>query len=265
MRTPKRRWIILGTALSVLVIGPAVFWGLLTHRPQFYRMLVDQAPEARREKARHFVAQSLQLRNDIMNEPRWEAAFTDQQVNAWLAEDLVTHFADQIPPGVKDPRVMFETDRVILAFEMDERPWHSVITVMARVRVPSENVLALTLEKIQAGMLPIPADRLLEKITQHARDRGLDVRWEREGELPVAMIHYTPHIRRRDIVLEQMEVLNGRIRLSGRSDRRGAAAMISLPSKRALQSTFPRRKIQPAKDESVPGVSSARSSTSPHV
>ena len=60
-------------------------------------------------KAKRFVAQSLQLRNDICNEPTWEAVFTDQEVNAWLAEDLVTHFADQLPPEVHEPRVVFET------------------------------------------------------------------------------------------------------------------------------------------------------------
>ena len=57
-------------------------------------------PEA---KAKRFGANSLQLRNDIANEPTWEAVFSDREVNAWLAEELVTHFADQLPPEVHDP------------------------------------------------------------------------------------------------------------------------------------------------------------------
>jgi hypothetical protein len=266
MRKLKRRWMILGLILVLLIGTPLVLWGLISHQPEFYRELVTAPPEQRREKARKFVAQSLQLRNDVMNEPRWEAAFSDQQVNAWLAEDLVNHFADQIPPGVRDPRVRFEMDRVILGFKLDDGPFPSVITVMARARVPDENVLALTLEKIQAGMLPIPADQLLDKITAHAQAHGLDLRWEREGHLPVALIRYSPHSRRRDIVLEQLEVLNGQIRLSGRSDRRaGAATTLRLPTKRVLQSTFPRQKIHVPKDDSLPRVSARVSSTSPTV
>ena len=36
------------------------------------------------------------------------AVFSDQEVNAWLAEDLVTHFADQLPPEVDESARLFE-------------------------------------------------------------------------------------------------------------------------------------------------------------
>ena len=79
-----------------------------------------ELPRDQREvKAKQFVAQSLQLRNDICNEPTWEAVFSDQEVNAWLAEDLVTHFADQIPPRSTSPACSSRLDRVILAFQLD--------------------------------------------------------------------------------------------------------------------------------------------------
>ena len=135
----------------------------------------SSCPQDQREvKAKHFVAQSLQLRNDICNEPTWEAVFSDQEVNAWLAEDLVTHFADQLPPEVHDPRVLFETDRVILAFQLEKGALQSVITVVARPRVPEENTVELTLEKIRAGILPVPADNILDRIIEHARYRGVE-------------------------------------------------------------------------------------------
>ena len=139
-------------------------WLSLTYQPAYYRDIVS-LPHAQSEaKARHFVAQSLQLRNDICNEPTWEAVFSDQEVNAWLAEDLVTHFADQLPPEVHDPRVLFETDRVILAFQLQRGGVQSVITVSARPRVPEGNTVELTLEKIRAGILPVPADNILDQI-----------------------------------------------------------------------------------------------------
>ena len=43
-----------------------------------------------------------------------------------------------------------------LAFKLDQGPVQSVIWVVARARVPEDNVLALTLEKIRAGALPSP-------------------------------------------------------------------------------------------------------------
>lgn len=244
MRKLNRRWIVLGLFL-LLVAGviPAGLWLSLTREPEFYRAKIAISNRQRRAQAKRFVARSLQLRNDIANEPSWEAAFSDEQVNSWLAEDLVTHFADQIPAGVHEPRVAFESDRVTLAFQLDEGPIRSVVWIVVKVRVPEPNTLALTLEKIRAGLLPISADRFTDRITRQAQRHGLEIRWERDGDLPVAILHYVPDPKRSDVVLEQLQVLNGEIRLSGRSSRsRGANAGLSLPTRRVLQSTFPIRR-----------------------
>ena len=105
------------------------------------RSAANGSRDPRAGQARKFVAQSLQLRNDICNEPNWEAVFSDQEVNAWLAEDLVTHFADQLPPEVNEPRVLFELDRITLAFQLRQRGVQSVITVVARPWVPEGNTV----------------------------------------------------------------------------------------------------------------------------
>lgn len=241
-----RKWkrpALFGSAIAgVVLIVPVAVWVGLTHQPDFYRRQVTIPVETRRQDARKFVAQGMRLRNDIMNEPRWEAAFSDQEVNSWLAEDLVTHFADQIPQGVHEPRVVFEPDRATFAFQLDQGPMRSVVWVVVSARVAEQNVLALTIEKIRAGVVPIPAEKLLEPITAHARARGLDIRWEHDGDLPVAMIRYDPNAKRRDVVLEKLEILDGQIRLSGRSHRAaGRAAVLMLPSRKSLQSRFPKR------------------------
>lgn len=247
MRKLKRRWIVLGLVVAALVVVPTALWVLLTYQPEFYRNVAIISPERRHAEAQKFVAQSLQLRNDIVNEPIWEAVFTDEQVNSWLEEDLVEHFSDQIPPGVHEPRVVFELDRVHFGFQLDQGPLRSIVSVAARVRVPGENELALTIEKIRAGVVPIPADQLLDQITEVARSHGLEVRWERDGDLPVALVKYTPNPRRRDVILERLQILNGQIRLAGRSSKGRSLATPSLPNRKILQSTFPtKRKDQPA-------------------
>src|SRR5689334_1218215 len=136
-KTTKLLWA--GVILALLAAIPAGIWLSLTYQPSYYRAMVLQSREQREGKARKFVAQGLQLRNDICNEPNWEAVFSDQEVNAWLAEDLVTHFAAHLPPEVNEPRVLFEMDRIILAFQLRQRGVQSVITVVARPRVPEGN------------------------------------------------------------------------------------------------------------------------------
>jgi hypothetical protein len=245
MQKTTKRLIYFGVGLGVLALIPVGAWFSLTYEPYYYRAMVGLTREQRAGRAKKFVAQSLQLRNDICNEPSWEAVFTDQEVNAWLAEDLVTHFADRLPPEINEPRLMFEADRIILAFQLRQGAVHSVITVVARPRVPGENTVELTLEKIRAGILPVPADNILDRIIEYARSHGVDAEWARKDGFPVVVMRYTPHVEREDVQLEELQISDHQIRLAGRSDRaKGAFHRPTLPSRKVLQSKFPTRKTQ---------------------
>jgi hypothetical protein len=259
----KRKWLIgAGSSLGVVAAIPALMWFSLTYEPSYYRAVIRLSREQRAGRAKKFVAQSLQLRNDICNEPTWEAIFTDQEVNAWLAEDLVTYFADQLPPEVAEPRVIFEMDHMTLAFQLRQGGVQSVITVVARPRVPGGNSLELTLEKIRAGILPVPADHILDRIIEYARYHGVDVEWERRDGYPVVLMRYTPHTDREDVQLEELQIRDHQIRLAGRSDRaKGAFRRPKLPSRKVLQSKFP---ILNTHGEPTPDSTPVlRSSTSP--
>ena len=265
MAKRSKRVLVIGLALALLAIIPGAIWVSLTHQPRFYRAM-RRVPRAKvQAEAKAFVAHRLQLRNDIVNEPTWEAVFTDQEVNAWLAEDLVTHFADLLPPEVREPRFVFEVDRVTLAFQLDQGPIDSVIWVVARARVPEENVVALTLEKIRAGVLPVPAEKIIDRITQHAWKQGLDLRWVREEGLPVAIIRYSPHEERDAVILEQLQIRSGQIRLAGRSVRgNGVVGAPRLPTRKVLQSKFPRRNVHDHDKRGAPTFEGIlRNSTSP--
>jgi hypothetical protein len=229
MSRKKRGTLILGLVVLLVLVAPGVGWVALTYQPRFYRMRIILPRAQRRQVAKRFEAQSLQLYNDIHNEPRWEAIFTDQEVNAWLAEYLVTQFGDHIPQGIHEPRVLFENDRVTLAFQLDRGPLRSVVWVVARVRVPGDNQVALTLEKIRAGIVPISAEWVIERITDQVRLRGFEIEWKTENDLPVALIRYQPESGRNGVVLESLLIRDGEIRLAGRSTKvSGALVMPTL-------------------------------------
>jgi hypothetical protein len=201
---------------------------------------LDLSREQIEGRAKHFVAQSLQLRNDIANEPRWQASFTADEVNAWLAEDLMKFFADLVPPGVRDPRVAFEPDRLTLAFQLDQGPFRSIISVVARIDVPESNEIAIAIEKIRAGVLPVSPEQLVQQLGNHALSRGVDLRWEHDGPELVARIRYRANVHRRDISLEHVILSDGRVILEGRSDSTTSQTVLRLPDRAALQSTFAR-------------------------
>jgi hypothetical protein len=263
MRKTSKRVPIIALVLTILVGIPVAIWLSFTHQPRFYRAIVQVPRERQEEEAKRFVAQSLQLRNDIVNEPAWEALFTAEEVNAWLAEDLVTHFADQLPPEVHEPRVLFEPDRVTLAFQLDQGSFKPVVWVVARPRMTDGNVLELTLEKIRTGVLPVKADKILDRIVEHARARGIDVDWKRVDDLPVVTLRYSAKGEKEDVQLDLVEVLDGQIRLVGRSNRDGVARSPRLPSRKVLQLKFPKRATQEKKGVSIAPSPILRSSTVP--
>jgi hypothetical protein len=237
----------LGFGALTLVALPPLAWLALTYEPQVYRRLMQaKVPLVQRQaRAKKFVSHSLQLRNDIVNEPRWEARFSDEEVNAWVSEELLTTFADQVPSEVHDPRVLFEDDKVTIVFQLKKGLIRTVVTVVCRARVPEDNVLALTLEKVRAGILPFPTDQLTEPITQHARAHGLDIDWKQEGRSQVAYVRYTTDPTRTDVVLEKVQIMDGELRMAGRSNHKvGRVASPRLPNRDLLQSRFPRRARQ---------------------
>ena len=185
MTRAQRCWMVGGViVLAVLTLGPLALWASLRYQPAVYVKMAQTPGKEREQSAQQFVASGLQLRNDIENEPEWEAVFTDKEVNAWLAEDLMKDFAREVPPQVQEPRVAFETGLVTLAFQFHQGPMKAVVWVVAEAEVPEPNTLELSLLKIRAGALPVPADEVLENLVQFARQRGADVKWARVDGVP---------------------------------------------------------------------------------
>ena len=236
MRTMCRR---LCWSLAILsLLGGIVLaaWLSLTYRPAYYRDMVELSPSKREKNAKQFVTASLQLSNDIRNERSWEAIFSDQEVNAWLAQDLLTHFAEHLPSEVREPRVIFETDRIVLAFQYKQFGVDTVITVIARPRVPRDNAVELTIESVRAGILPVYSDGVIDKIIGHARTRGIDVRWQRHDGYPLITLFYSASLQREDVRLENLQIRGGQLRLVGRSERsRGMIRSTKLPENQVVQ------------------------------
>ena len=127
-----KRLIRTGSFLGVCVTIPSAIWFSLTYQPSYYRAIVSLPREQSEREPSISSPRACNCATISAMSPLWEAVFSDQEVNAWLAEDLVTHFADQLPPEVHDPRVLFETNRVILAFQLEKggssrssRSWHT--------------------------------------------------------------------------------------------------------------------------------------------
>ena len=112
-------------------IAAGLYWSS-AQVPDFYQEALQEQmePEVRQEEAKEFVQRSMQVVNKVRNhEPLWSQEFSEQQVNAWLAEELHQKYNKWVPDGVTDPRIRFEKNQVELGFHLTLSQWSGIISL----------------------------------------------------------------------------------------------------------------------------------------
>jgi hypothetical protein len=185
------RRIVLGMVglLTVLaLIAGAAYWSS-QQAPSFYveATAPPAKPEVRREQAKSFEERTVKLAEQVREADAWHHEFSQDQINAWLAEELSQRFGDQIPRGVSDPRVRLTDGAIDVGFRAEDPKTHLQTVVSVRL-VPlavSTNQVTVAISSLRAGLMPLPADRVLAegvarleaagwKIVRSTRD-GADV------------------------------------------------------------------------------------------
>ena len=116
----KRSRILLSLVgvLAVLAAGGLAIYLAGQQTPSFYTAAIeDSSPSEVRQKAvEQLVRETTRMAEEIQHAPVWSAEFTDTQVNAWLIDELPHSFPQAIPPEVRDPRIKFELNRILVGF-----------------------------------------------------------------------------------------------------------------------------------------------------
>jgi hypothetical protein len=224
-----RKLILAGLAVVVglLVAGGvlvAYAWRASQAVPEFYeRALVAAPPPAvQKQAADELEREVLDLHNEARRPGRWEARFSQEQINGWLAADLPAKFPGALPAGVSEPRVALEPDRLQLAVRYQQGEVSTVLSAAGDAYLTDRpNEVAIHLHYVRAGAVPVPLGQFLEKIARRATDAGLPLRWtESEGD-PVAIVTLPldrEEFRGRNLQVEQLEIEDGAIVICGRTE-----------------------------------------------
>jgi len=226
-----KRMIILSsiTAIAVVVGATGAYWAVW-QEPDFYAQAMQDPddPVEQKQQAKQFVQRTMRLVDDIRHANQWSEEFSQEQVNSWLAEDLHHKYDDIVPRGVNDPRVQFLPDIVQIGFRYQRSDWQGVVSLNVKPCVPGDNQLALEIESVRAGLLPIPLDLVIEGVLKRFRKRGWNVEWKQANGndvLLIAIDHSSAQPQR----LQSVQVTKGGLRIAG--DRTGSAAgYAELPS-----------------------------------
>ncbi|MCS6976579.1 MAG: hypothetical protein NZM31_06160 [Gemmatales bacterium] len=201
------------------VVLTVVVW-LLSCEPELYVQAEMPAGPDRVRLSQEFEKRAFDLFNEIQNEDDWEAEFTEQQINSWLAEDFVeSNLARQLPEQISEPRVALRPGKLFLAFRYGGPDFNTVVSLEGKVWIaPREpNTLALEIESFKAGAIPLSPRFLQQELTEGARQNNIDVQWYRKDGHPVAVFRLQADRRDPGVQLRELELKDGALRVKGRS------------------------------------------------
>ena len=100
------------------------------------------------------IRRSATLSNDVRRGGRWQATFTVQQINGWLAVDFARIVQCDSAP-IAQPRIAIHQGEIILGILYDRPPIQTVLSLTADAYMQSPNVLALRIRRTRAGAVPV--------------------------------------------------------------------------------------------------------------
>lgn len=215
----NRKSVLFGIGAFLLVAGVISGLVLLARRePTFYQVMVLPEGKERKEQSSACMTEFVRLLNDIVNEQAWDCRLTSDQINSYFEEDFIRSGIRVLPDSIREPRVAIEPEKIRLAFRYGREPWSTVVSIdIGLWLAPKEpNVIALELQGMHAGALPINAQSLLENIYEAARQYDIDPSpWYRHKGNPVTLLRFqaarpTPTIR-----FQRLELHDGYMVISG--------------------------------------------------
>lgn len=142
--------------------------------PAFYRDRLEAGLGAGGEPAaRRLITKIVGLQAVATRAGPWEAAITEQEINAWLAIDLPRNHAAVLPAGVADPRVELADHLIRLGMRFGAGPLSAVVSCGLEIRLREANQVECTVADARIGAVPVPRGPLLHAIAARLEPLGL--------------------------------------------------------------------------------------------
>jgi hypothetical protein len=174
------------TALVVAIFGGA-YYALRQVRP-FYEQALKIEPEVLERGSRELESRATALYSDAQRSGEWQALFTAEQINGWLATQLAENMGNKLPANIRDPRVAIARDVITLGFRTSSGGVETVASVDASVSLTETGAIAIRFISVRAGALPLPVLQLADELAKACQDLNLPVRWTRQDGKPVAIV-----------------------------------------------------------------------------
>jgi hypothetical protein len=206
--------------LFFLVLAVGGLYIASQHVPQFYEEALNVDEQTQRRASDEMLQRLATLKNDTRKVGTWQSLFSAQQINGWLAVDLVENHPDALPKALEQPRVAIEPNRVLVGCRFHRGKLSSVLSLEVDVYLVEPNVFAVRIYRARAGALPVPLTEVLEEVERAVHRQKWKLEWRKSEGDPVAVIRVPP---RQDgsgkaVHLEKLELRDGEIFLGGSTE-----------------------------------------------
>jgi hypothetical protein len=218
----SRKSVLLGVGILLLfaVSLGATMVVLLRHEPAYYRRAAVPPGPEREALSKMFWSKAGTFWELVKNSPTWQGTFSEEQINSFFEEDFLRSAANKftLPDHITDPRVVFEPERVRLGFRYHIGRFSTIVSIDIRVWLTNAepNVVALEIQGMRAGALPISAQSILERLSETAESNNVKLSWYRYNGNPVAILHFQSD-QRATVKLENLDVQPGKLSIKGQS------------------------------------------------
>ncbi|XZE51731.1 hypothetical protein SH139x_003395 [Planctomycetaceae bacterium SH139] len=232
------KYLLVSAAFVALAVTLAGNWALKKTQevPDFYLQATALPENNSAAQSRELESEVEELANRVGQLGGWEATFTEEQVNAWLIHQLPLEFASLLPAGVEEPRVAIRDGKVLVAARYKNPRIETVVSFEVHAQLtPEPNVLAVKINHLKAGALPLPLDRFINHISNRAARSALQIRWDdNEDGDSVALVTVPsehPSYVRKPVIVESVSIFAGMVRLAGHT---GPEARLSYQPRTAV-------------------------------
>lgn len=217
-RFVRRTVKVLG-ALAVLLalfLGGGYFASQRT--PEFYEQAILTPAPNQQQASDELLENAAALASQVQQPGRWQATFSQEQLNGWLAYDLPRNHGESLPAEFSDPRIDLQPGRILLACRYTPGEFSTVLSVQIEPYLTEPNVLAVRIHKARAGALPLPLDQILAAVSEACARMNVHVRWQQADGDPVALVELPTVDEDGGVrMLDALEISDDALTLSGQT------------------------------------------------
>jgi len=220
---------------TIIALGLLILCGLIGYwtydasqsAPEFYRQALAVEREVQEAASDEMLHKATTLYNNVQRAGDWEAIFTMDQINGWMAVDMQENHPDLLPKYVFDPRVYVDKDGLKLGCRYESKRVSTIFSLDMDMYLAEENVIALRIRNAKAGALPLPLDKVLDGVAEGAQRLELKIAWQTIDNDPVAMITIAPPRSSEDlkVSVKLLELRDGQIYVAGTTNAASRARL----------------------------------------